>query len=323
MTLIEVKDITLSFSSYMGRAAALKNLSFHVNEGEILGIVGESGSGKSVCAQLIMGLISMPPGKIESGRLQFEGEDLLTFSESKWRFFRGKKVGMIFQDPMTSLNPLMTVGKQINEVFQVQQKLSHKEATKKSLELLELIEITSAEKRLKNYPHELSGGMRQRIVIAMALAGNPKVLIADEPTTALDVTVQAQILDLLKSLQKKLSMTIILISHDFGVIASMCDRVVVMYGGEVMEEGPVDQIFYHAAHPYTQALLHSTPRLDLDRSTPLQVIEGSPPHMAHAPKGCPFVTRCPIAMRVCLEQKPKAYTVETKHLSRCWKEEIK
>ena len=316
--LLEVKDLAVSFKTYFGEVEAVRGISFHVNKGETVALVGESGCGKSVTASSIMQLLPMPPAFYKRGQILFEGEDIVKKSEKEMQKIRGNKISMIFQDPMTSLNPTMRIGKQIVEGLIKHQKLSAKEAEKKAIEMLDLVSVPQPEKRIKQYPHEFSGGMRQRVMIALAMVSNPKLLIADEPTTALDVTVQAQILDLMKSIQEKLGTSIILITHDLGVVADMCDRVIVMYGGQLMEEGTVYEIFKEPRHPYTRKLLGSVPRLDMSRSETLHSIPGTPPDLYKPPKGCPFYDRCDEAMVICKEHMPeKEYHTNT-HYSCCW-----
>ncbi|BDU49646.1 ABC transporter ATP-binding protein [Haliovirga abyssi] len=318
--ILDVKDLYVSFDTYAGEVQAIRGVSFDLKRGESLAIVGESGSGKSVTVQTIMKLIPMPPGRVKSGEIIFEGEDIAKKSEHDMQNIRGGKIGMIFQDPMSSLNPTMSVGAQIAEGIIKHQRLSKKEAKIKALEMLKLVGIPNAEKRIKQYPHEFSGGMRQRVMIGIALSCNPDLLIADEPTTALDVTIQAQILDLMKDLKSKLGTAIILITHDLGVVADIAERVVVMYGGEIMEEADVKTIFYAPKHPYTWGLLQSMPRLDLgkDEEETLRSIEGTPPDLFNPPKGCPFAPRCEYAMKVCLEKKPHFFEIEEGHKAACW-----
>ncbi len=316
--LLEVKDLAVSFQTYFGEVEAVRGVSFHVNKGETVALVGESGCGKSVTANSIMQLLPMPPAFYKRGQILFEGEDIVKKSEKEMQKIRGNKISMIFQDPMTSLNPTMRIGKQIVEGLIKHQKLSAKEAEKKAIEMLDLVSVPQPEKRIKQYPHEFSGGMRQRVMIALAMVSNPKLLIADEPTTALDVTVQAQILDLMKGIQEKLGTSIILITHDLGVVADMCDRVIVMYAGQLMEEGTVYEIFKNPKHPYTRKLLGSVPRLDMSRSEMLHSIEGTPPDLYRPPKGCPFYDRCDEAMIICKDHMPqKEYHTDT-HYSCCW-----
>ncbi len=320
--LLEVEDLYISFDTYAGEVQAIRGVNFDIDKGEALAIVGESGSGKSVTVQTVMRLIPMPPGKIKSGKILFHGENLLEKKEKDMQKIRGGKIGMIFQDPMTSLNPTMTVGKQIAEGIMLHQKLGRKEAMEKTLEMLKLVRIPNPEKRMKQYPHEFSGGMRQRVVIAIALACHPELLIADEPTTALDVTVQAQILDLLKELKNHLNTAVIMITHDLGVVADIAERVIVMYGGEIMEEARVHDIFYKPKHPYTWGLIKSIPRLDADsEKKELSSIEGTPPDTFNPPKGCPFAPRCENAMGICREEKPKMYLSGEGHRVACWLED--
>ncbi|MFB4475215.1 ABC transporter ATP-binding protein, partial [Oceanobacillus caeni] len=302
--ILEVNDLSVSFDTYGGDVKAVRGVTFELNEKETLAIVGESGSGKSVTAQSLMRLIPMPPGKFVNGSIIFKGQDLTEKSEKQMEAIRGKEISMIFQDPMTSLNPTMTIGKQISESLIKHQNMSKKDAHERGIELLKLVGIPTPEKRINQYPHEYSGGMRQRAMIAIALACNPKILIADEPTTALDVTIQAQIMDLMKELQEKTGTAILLITHDLGVVANAAHRVAVMYGGKIVETGDVDEIFYNPKHPYTWGLLGSMPKLD-NRDEELQAIPGSPPDLADPPKGCPFVARCPFALKVCENHMPE------------------
>ncbi|MFS8541686.1 MAG: ABC transporter ATP-binding protein [Tissierellales bacterium] len=316
--LLEVKDLAVSFKTYFGEVEAVRGVSFHVNKGETVALVGESGCGKSVTANSIMQLLPMPPAFYKRGQILFEGEDIVKKDEKEMQKIRGNKISMIFQDPMTSLNPTMRIGKQIVEGLVKHQKLSAKEAEEKAIEMLNLVSVPQPEKRIKQYPHEFSGGMRQRVMIALAMVSNPKLLIADEPTTALDVTVQAQILDLMKSIQEKLGTSIILITHDLGVVADMCDRVIVMYGGQLMEEGTVYEIFNDPKHPYTRKLLGSVPRLDMSRSETLHSIPGTPPDLYKPPKGCPFYDRCDEAMVICKDHMPDREYHTNTHYSCCW-----
>lgn len=315
--ILEVKDLSISFDTYGGEVQAVRGVSFELGKKETLAIVGESGSGKSVTAQSIMKLVPMPPGKFVKGSIRFEGEELTEKSEKQMEEIRGKEIGMIFQDPMTSLNPTMIIGKQIAETLIKHQNMSKKEAHQRGIELLRLVGIPTPEVRIKQYPHQYSGGMRQRAMIAIALACNPKILIADEPTTALDVTIQAQILNLLRALQEERETAIILITHDLGVVANMATRVAVMYGGKMVETGTVDEIFYHPKHPYTWGLLGSMPKLD-NEAEELQVIPGSPPDLSDPPIGCPFAARCPHAMNICGKQMPEYTTVSTTQKTACW-----
>lgn len=316
--ILEVKDLHVSFHTYAGEVQAVRGVNFHVNKGECVAIVGESGCGKSVTAQSIMKLIPMPPGKIKQGQILFNGQDIVKKSNKEMEAIRGKEIGMIFQDPMTSLNPTMTIGNQIMEGLIKHQNMTKAAARERAIELLSLVGIPQPDRRLNQYPHEFSGGMRQRAMIAIALACNPKLLIADEPTTALDVTIQAQILDLMKELQKKTETSIIMITHDLGVVAEMCDRVIVMYAGKVIETGTVDEIFYNPKHPYTKGLLRSVPRLDLNKEEPLTPIFGTPPDLLKPPVGCGFAARCESAMKVCLEYDPQLEKVGNTQHAACW-----
>ena len=317
--ILDVKNLHVYFDTYAGVVKAIRDVSFHVNKGESLAIVGESGSGKSVTVQTVMKLIPMPPGRIASGEILFKDRDIVKMNEAEMRKIRGGEIGMIFQDPMTSLNPTMTVGKQIAEGIMMHQKVSHKEAMAKALEMLKAVNIPNPEERLNSYPHQFSGGMRQRVVIAIALACNPDLLIADEPTTALDVTVQAQILDLMNELKSKMNTAIILITHDLGVVADLAERVIVMYGGEIMEEASVHDIFKDPKHPYTWGLIKSIPRLDIDREKEkLSSIDGTPPDLFNPPVGCPFAPRCEYAMEICKKENPGMINGGNNHRVSCW-----
>ena len=315
--ILTVNNLRTSFFTHVGEVKAVRDISFSVEQGSVLGIVGESGSGKSVTSLSIMGLLQYP-GKIVGGEIVYNGEDLVKYNKRKMQEIRGKEIAMIFQDPMTSLNPVYTVGNQIMEMILAHEKMSKAEARKRAIEMLGLVGIPSPEKRIDNYPHEFSGGMRQRAMIAMALACNPKLLIADEPTTALDVTIQAQILNLIKSLNKQLNMTTMLITHDLGVVATLCDRIIVMYGGLIMEEGTAEEIFYNPTHPYTMGLLESIPRVDSGERKRLKPIPGTPPNLVKPPKGCPFNARCPHCMNICMEEQPPYFETEEGHRSMCW-----
>jgi oligopeptide transport system ATP-binding protein len=316
--ILEVKDLHISFHTYAGEVQAVRGINFEVRKGETVGIVGESGCGKSVTAQSIMQLIPKPPVDYKQGQIVFNGQDLLKKKEKEMEKIRGNDIGMIFQDPMTSLNPTMKVGQQIAESLIKHQKLSRSEAHKRAVDALKLVGIPQPDKRANQYPHEFSGGMRQRAMIAVALACRPKLLIADEPTTALDVTIQAQILDLMRELQEKTGTSIILITHDLGVVAEMCDRVIVMYAGEVVESGTVDDIFYRPEHPYTKGLLQSVPRLDMNKNEPLKPIIGTPPDLVSPPVGCPFYARCDYAMHVCKDHKPQLENMGGQQFAACW-----
>lgn len=315
--ILSVKNLSVSFETYKAEVKAVRDVSFDLHEKETLAIVGESGSGKSVTAQSVMRLVPMPPGKFVGGSIIFDGEELIDKSEKQMESIRGKEIGMIFQDPMTSLNPTMTIGKQIAEGLIKHQNMSKKDAHARGIELLKQVGIPNPEKRINQYPHEFSGGMRQRAMIAIALACNPKILIADEPTTALDVTIQAQILDLMKQLQEETGTAIILITHDLGVVANSAHRVAVMYGGKIVETGSVEEIFYNPKHPYTWGLLGSMPKLD-QHDEKLKAIPGSPPDLADPPKGCPFAARCPFAMKVCGERMPEYYELSDTQKTACW-----
>ncbi|MCR2821148.1 ABC transporter ATP-binding protein [Lederbergia panacisoli] len=316
--LLEINDLHVSFKMYKGEIQAVRGVSFHLEAGETLAIVGESGSGKSVTAQAIMGMIPKPHGRIKKGNINFKDKEITTLSKKQLRQLRGKEIGMVFQDPMTSLNPTMKIGHQIDEVFIKKQKATKKEAKAKTIELLKSVGIADAETRYSQYPHEFSGGMRQRVVIAIALACNPAIIIADEPTTALDVTIQAQILNLLRKIQTEKNSSILLITHDLGVVAEVADRVAVMYAGMVIETGTVTEIFEQPKHPYTWGLLRSVPKPDAIGKERLIPIEGTPPDLFSPPKGCPFAARCPHAMEVCVEHMPEAETFSDSHQARCW-----
>ncbi len=315
--LLSVKDLQVTFRTEDGIVRAVNGLSFALNAGETLGIVGESGSGKSVTALSIMRLIAMPPGRIEAGSIEFDGQDLLRIGESQMRHIRGNKISMIFQDPMTSLNPVLTVGDQIAETIMLHQHRNKRDAMQRALEMLEIVRIPEAERRINNYPHQFSGGMRQRVMIAMALACDPQLLIADEPTTALDVTIQAQILDLMRDLQKRLNSAIIMITHDLGVVAEVCERVLVMYAGNLVEYGTVDQIFRDPKHPYTWGLLQSLPRLDEGGRRRLVPINGQPPNLLRLPTGCSFAARCRYALPECATTPPPLIDFGDGHIARC------
>jgi oligopeptide/dipeptide ABC transporter ATP-binding protein len=313
--LLSVRNLSTAFGSGRGRAVVVEDVSFDLPAGGVLGIVGESGSGKSVTALSIMRLIAHP-GRIIAGEVLFEGEDLLTKTEGEMRRIRGDRISMIFQEPMTSLNPVFTVGDQIVETLRYHQGLNRREAGKKAVELLRLVEIPSAERRVDEYPHQMSGGMRQRVMIAMALACRPKLLIADEPTTALDVTIQAQILDLLRSLQHELNMAVILITHDLGIVAEFVQRVIVMYAARTVEQGPVEQLFREPKHPYTEGLLRSIPQLD-EVTERLQAIDGTVPSVHDMPSGCRFHPRCRFAQAPCSQAQPPLLPIGADRLAAC------
>ena len=313
---LEVKDLHTSFFTDAGEVKAVNGISFNLEPGKTLGIVGESGSGKSVTAYSIMQILAQT-GRITSGEVLFKGEDITKYSEKEMQKFRGSKCSIIFQDPMTSLNPVFTVGYQLEEAIRLHTNKSKSEARERAIELLKLVGVNDPEKRLKQYPHEHSGGMRQRDMIAMALACEPDILIADEPTTALDVTIQAQILELMQDLQKKLGMAIIMVTHDLGVIASMCDEILVMYGGRVCERGTADDIFYSPAHEYTKGLLRSIPRTD-NMNEKLVPIGGTPINLLNMPEGCAFCPRCDEAMKICLKEVPDELRISDSHLASCW-----
>ena len=314
--LLSVRNLKTSFFTHVGEVKAVRGISFDLNQGEVLGIVGESGSGKSVTSLSIMGLLQHP-GRVVDGEIFFQDKDILSYSKRQMRRVRGKEIAMIFQDPMTSLNPVYTVGNQIVEMILEHEKMTKAQARERAIEMLRLVGIPSPEKRIHNYPHEFSGGMRQRAMIAMALACSPKLLIAGGPTTALGVTIQAQILNLIKELNHKLDMTTILITHDLGVVATLCDKVAVMYGGLIMEDASADDIFYHPQHPYTMGLIDSIPRVTGGEKQRLKPIPGTPPNLINPPKGCPFSARCPYCMNVCQEEMPPYFT-DGEHRTMCW-----
>lgn len=315
--LLQVKNLKTSFFTHLGEVQAVRGVSFDLNKGEAIGIVGESGSGKSVTSLSIMKLLQHP-GRIVDGDIIFKGNNLIKKSNKDMLKIRGNEIAMIFQDPMTSLNPVYTIGNQIVEVITRHQGLSKKKAREKAIDMLEMVGIPSPDKRIDNYPHEFSGGMRQRAMIAIALSCQPDLLIADEPTTALDVTIQDQILKLMKELKDKIDTSIILITHDLGVVADVCSKIVVMYGGLIMEEGLSRDIFFNPKHPYTMGLLKSIPRLDLGQKKRLIPIPGTPPDLVSPPKGCPFTDRCSYAMRICREKQPRVFDIDKNHKAMCW-----
>lgn len=314
--ILEVNNLHTSFFTDAGEVSAVNGISFNLEPGKTLGIVGESGSGKSVTAYSIMQILAST-GKITDGEIKYKGEDITKWNKKQMQSFRGSKCSIIFQDPMTSLNPVYTVGNQLTEAIMLHTNKSKKEAREHAIEMLKLVGVNEPESRVKQYPHELSGGMRQRVMIAMALACEPDILIADEPTTALDVTIQAQILELMQELQKKLGMAIIMVTHDLGVIASMCDEILVMYGGRVCERGSADDIFYRPAHEYTKGLLRSIPKAD-NMNEKLIPIGGTPINLLNMPKGCAFCPRCDKALKICLSEKPEEYRISDSHLAACW-----
>ncbi|MBR2925082.1 MAG: ABC transporter ATP-binding protein [Clostridia bacterium] len=316
MALLEVKDLRTSFFTDAGEVKAVDGVSFSLDHGKVLGIVGESGSGKSVTAYSIMQILA-PTGKIVGGSVNLDGQELVGADEKVLRTVRGNKISIIFQDPMTSLNPTYTIGHQLMEAILLHTDRNRKQARERALEMLKLVNVNEPEKRLKQYPYELSGGMRQRVMIAMALACEPDILIADEPTTALDVTIQAQILDLMSDLQKQLGMAIIMITHDLGVVAQMCDEVVVMYAGSICEQGTADEIFYNPCHEYTKGLMRSIPTA-ANNGQRLQPITGTPIDLLNMPKGCPFAPRCENALKVCLTQRPEKMIINDEHHATCW-----
>ena len=321
--LLEVRDLHVEFHTRDGVAKAVNGVNYSVAEGETLAVLGESGSGKSVTAQAVMGILDMPPGKISGGEILFKGRDLLKLKKEERRKIRGEEMAMIFQDALSSLNPVLTVGEQLGEMFVVHRGMSRKDARAKSVELMDRVRIPAAKERVGNYPHQFSGGMRQRIMIAMALALEPSLIIADEPTTALDVTVQAQVMDLLAELQRELNMGLILITHDLGVVADVADKIAVMYAGRIVETSPVHDIYKAPAHPYTKGLLRSIPRLD-QKGGELYAIKGLPPNLLHIPPGCAFNPRCPMAQDVCRTDVPPLYRVSEDRQSAChfWKETL-
>lgn len=318
-SLLEVKNLKVSYHTYAGEVQAVRGISFSIEKGEAMAIVGESGCGKTVTSKSIMGLIAAPPGEIKAGsEILFNSKNIVDFSEKEWQHYRGEQAGMIFQDPMTSLNPTMKVGKQIAESLAVHRGMDKASALKEAVHMLEVVNIPNAKARVNEYPHQFSGGMRQRVMIAIALACNPKLLIADEPTTALDVTIQAQILDLLKDIQKEFGTAVILITHDLGVVADIAENIIVMYAGQIVEKGRVDEIFYNPRHPYTIALLNAVPRLDSNKRDRLISIPGTPPDLLAPPIGCAFASRCRHCMKICRIKPPAIKNFSDTHEASCW-----
>ncbi len=316
--LLQVKDLRTEFHTQDGVVNAVNGVGFDLGEGETLGVVGESGCGKSVTMLSIMRLVPSPPGEIVGGQVLFEGQDLLKLKDEEMRKIRGHRMAMIFQDPMTSLNPVLTIGRQLGEALELHLGMDKDQARERSIELLEMVNIPEARGRIDSYPHQFSGGMRQRVMIAMALSCNPQLLIADEPTTALDVTIQAQIVDIIKDLRKELGMAIIWITHDLGIVAGLVDRVQVMYAGTVVERAAVKEFYAHPKHPYSLGLLNSLPRLDADTHQRLEPIKGLPPDLLHLPVGCPYYDRCDYRLPKCLEERPQLREVSTDHVIACW-----
>lgn len=317
MALLEVRNLTTSFLTDNGEVKAVNGISFNLDHGKVLGIVGESGSGKSVTAYSIMQILASTAVIKDTSSIKFDGEELVNSGEGVMKHIRGGKISIIFQDPMTSLNPTYTIGKQLMEAILLHTKRTKEQARERAIEMLRLVNVNEPEKRMDQYPYEFSGGMRQRVMIAMALACEPDILIADEPTTALDVTIQAQILDLMRDLQKKLGMAIILITHDLGVVAQMCDEVIVMYAGSICEQGTADEIFYNPKHEYTKGLLRSIPTQDTAGKR-LQPISGTPIDLLNMPKGCPFAPRCEKAMKICLKEHAERMIINDNHMATCW-----
>lgn len=321
MALLEVANLRTTFHTKEGIVQAVNGINFTINNGELVGLVGESGCGKSVSMRSILRIIPEPPGKIEAGKIIFQGKDVLRLNEEEIRVIRGKQIAMIFQDPMTSLNPVLTIGRQLTETLEEHLGMNQRSATERAIELLEMVGIPHAKQRMNDYPHQFSGGMRQRAMIAMALSCKPDLLIADEPTTALDVTIQAQITDLVKKLQKELGMAVIWITHDLGVVARLVERVMVMYAGFIIEKAHVKQLYGNPGHPYTIGLLASLPRLDEDNPIELEVISGQPPNQLALPPGCPFAERCSYQVDKCLEKNPPLEEIEENHYVACWEKD--
>ncbi|MCL1631699.1 ABC transporter ATP-binding protein [Sporolactobacillus sp. CPB3-1] len=317
--LLEVRNLHVSYHTYAGEVQSVRGVSFDVHDGETLAIVGESGCGKSVTARSIMGLIKAPFGEIKTGsELRYCGEDMRAFDAKKWAHYRGGEASIIFQDALAALNPTMKIGKQITENITVHEHIKKKEANERAESLLHQVGIPDAKQKMNSYPHQLSGGMRQRVMIAIAFACNPKLLIADEPTTALDVTIQAQILDMIRSLQREKNTSVILITHDLGIVANIATRILIMYSGKVVEKGTSEEIFYHPVHPYTKALLRAIPKLTDPSKGPLYSISGHPPDLIDPPQGCPFAARCPHCMNVCVEAHPEDFDCGAGHTAACW-----
>jgi oligopeptide/dipeptide ABC transporter ATP-binding protein len=319
MTLLEINDLATYFFTQDGIVKAVDGISYHLDEGEILGIVGESGCGKSVSALSIMRLVASPPGRVVSGEVLFDGENLLDKDEAEMRDIRGNRIAMVFQEPMTSLNPVLTIGRQLTETLELHQNMTRGQANQRAGELLGLVGIPDATQRLRDYPHQFSGGMRQRVMIAMALSCNPRLIIADEPTTALDVTIQAQILELMQDLSKQFGTALVIITHNLGVVARYADRVNVMYAGKIIETGTAREIYHNPRHPYTLGLLNSVPRLDEAIKTKLDPIEGLPPDLIDLPPGCSFMPRCRFAYDRCSQETPELEEVVDGHNSACWR----
>ncbi len=317
--LLEVKDLATHFFTQDGVVKAVDGISYTLAEGEVLGVVGESGCGKSVHALSIMRLVANPPGRIVAGEILFEGENLLNMDDSEMRHIRGNRIAMVFQEPMTSLNPVLTIGRQLTETLELHQKMARREARTRAAELLQTVGIPDAESRLSDYPHQFSGGMRQRVMIAMALSCNPRLIIADEPTTALDVTIQAQILELMRDLAEEFGTAMVIITHNLGVVARYAHRVVVMYAGKIVETGTAHDIYRNPRHPYTIALLNSVPRLDATERVRLDAIEGLPPDLVDLPQGCSFAPRCKYAYERCTQETPVLLETDTNHTSACWR----
>ena len=317
--LLEVKDLATHFFTQDGVVKAVDGISYTLAEGEVLGVVGESGCGKSVHALSIMRLVANPPGRIVAGEILFEGENLLNMDDSEMRHIRGNRIAMVFQEPMTSLNPVLTIGRQLTETLELHQKMARREARTRAAELLQTVGIPDSESRLSDYPHQFSGGMRQRVMIAMALSCNPRLIIADEPTTALDVTIQAQILELMRDLAVEFGTAMVIITHNLGVVARYAHRVVVMYTGKIVETGTAHDIYRNPRHPYTIALLNSVPRLDATERVRLDAIEGLPPDLVDLPQGCSFAPRCKYAYERCTQETPVLLETDTNHTSACWR----